>query len=464
MNTTLAPSQRKGEADAPGLPAIRETLPDYIYRRFFKAGILVVLTVGCTWGAVNLLEIGLAGSFLQMRLLPAIHAHAHAMVFGWVGLFVMGFAYQSFPRFKATSLWKPKLAAFTLYLMLAGILARIAAELLQAGPTALALGGFSAAAELAAVSLFILVIRRSASSSIEPRHAYERFLGAAMFWLWVQTALSHAFFFAKATATSRDELVVRIALIDGPLLSIQFLGFVAMMIAGVSLRMIPMAYGFPRPQHDRRGLIFWLMNGSLMLGVACYLAFFATRIPFFAVGLELAYVLTFAWALLLVRQLGIFSRPAASDRGLKFIRAAYSWLLVATAMLPLVPLYNALTDQAFSHAYMGAHRHALTVGFVSMMILGVSSRIVPMLAGLRSDEVSALWGPFLLLNVGNALRVSLQILTDFVPSVAYPWVGFTGFVEVAALFWWGLVMWRTMNLSSTTRARLFRAPAALETK
>ena len=452
----------RDQAAAPGPPAIREGLPDYIYQRFFKAGIFVVLTAGCTWGAVNLLEIGLAGSFLQMRLLPAIHAHAHAMVFGWVGLFVMGFAYQSFPRFKATSLWKPKLAAFTLYLMLAGILARIAAELLPS--VALPLGGFSAAVELTGVSLFILIIRRSGENAVEPPQVYERFLGAAMFWFWVQTALSHFFFFAKVTAANREELVLRIALIDGSLLTIQFLGFVAMMIAGVSLRMIPMAYGFARPKRDRRRLIFWLMNGSLVLGVASYLAFFTTRMPAFAIGLELAYILTFAWAVLLVRQLGIFSRPAATDRGLKFIRAAYSWLLFATAMLPLVPLYNALAGQAFSHAYMGAHRHALTVGFVSMMILGVSSRIVPMLAGLRDEEIGALWWPFLLFNIGNGLRVSLQILTDFVPAVAYPWVGFTGFLEVVALFWWGALMWRTMNLAKTTRARLFPAPVVRESQ
>lgn len=235
-----------------------------------------------------------------------------------------------------------------------------------------------------------------------------------------------------------------------------------MMIAGVSLRMILMAYGFRRPQRDRRRLIFWLMNGGLVLGVASYSALFITRLPVFAVSLELAYILAFAWAFLLVRQLGVFSNAATTDRGLKFIRAAYCWLLVAMAMLPLVPVYNALTGQVFSHAYMGAHRHALTVGFVSMMILGVSSRIVPMLAGLRDDEVGSLWAPFLLLNIGNALRVSLQILTDFIPWIAYPWVGFTGFIEVVGLFWWGVVMWRTMNLANTTLARLFRAPAALE--
>ena len=75
----------------------QETLQDYIYRRFFKAGVVVVLSVGCLWGAINLLQIAWGKSFLQLRLLPSIHAHAHAMVFGWVGMFVMGFAYQSFP-------------------------------------------------------------------------------------------------------------------------------------------------------------------------------------------------------------------------------------------------------------------------------------------------------------------------------------------------------------------------------
>ncbi|MGA2458866.1 MAG: hypothetical protein ABSF85_14955, partial [Terriglobales bacterium] len=88
----------------------KETLQDYIYRRFFKAGVAIVLTVGCLWGAINLLQIALGKSFLQLRLLSSIHAHAHAMIFGWVGMFVMGFAYQSFPRFKNTTLWRPGLA------------------------------------------------------------------------------------------------------------------------------------------------------------------------------------------------------------------------------------------------------------------------------------------------------------------------------------------------------------------
>src|SRR5579871_744599 len=138
----------------------QETLADFIYRRFFKAGIAIVLTLGGLWGAINLAQIALGKNFLQLHLLPAIHAHAHAMIFGWVGLFVMGFAYQSFPRFKNTTLWRPDLANASFYLMLAGIAARMAAELLQPRGVALFLGSFAAVVELGAISLFLLIIYR----------------------------------------------------------------------------------------------------------------------------------------------------------------------------------------------------------------------------------------------------------------------------------------------------------------
>ena len=107
---------------------------------------------------------------------------------------------------------------------------------------------------------------------------------------------------------------------------------------------------------------------------------------------------------------------------------------------------------------MGSHRHAFTVGFISMMILGVSSRVVPILAGIDSKRMNSLWAPFLLFNVGCAGRVLLQVLTDFAPNVAYPLVGVTGFIELTALLWWGIELWRTMNVAKTNRTKLLTAP------
>ncbi|HLK31957.1 MAG TPA: NnrS family protein [Terriglobales bacterium] len=439
----------------------QETLADFIYRRFFKAGIAIVLTLGGLWGAINLAQIALGKNFLQLHLLPAIHAHAHAMIFGWVGLFVMGFAYQSFPRFKNTTLWRPDLANASFYLMLAGIAARMAAELLQPRGVALFLGSFAAVVELGAISLFLLIIYRTARQSVEPHNPYEKFLLASFAWFFAQAIVSDVFFFAKATAATQSELIKRIALIDGPLRDIQVLGFAALVIAGVSQRFVPRVYGLAPPKRDRLSLVFALMNLSLVLDIFSYVAVLTTRNWHFAIGLELAYLMMPLWAALLARQLGVFGRPGNPDRSFKFIRAAYIWLLLATAMMPFFPLYGALTHQVFAHSYMGAQRHAITVGFISLMILGVSARVVPILAGVDARKLDQLWGVFLLINLGCAGRVGLQILTDFAPSMAYPLIGLTGFIEVLALAWWGVGLWRIMNLAQTRRPQMLTSPLVM---
>jgi hypothetical protein len=77
--------------------------------------------------------------------------------------------------------------------------------------------------------------------------------------------------------------------------------------------------------------------------------------------------------------------------------------------------------------------------------------VVPILAGIDGASLTALWGPFILINVGNTGRVLLQVLTDWFPKFAYSLVGFTGFIEVIALAWWGIHLWRVMNLAKTRR-------------
>ena len=448
------------EMDNPGQEshAYQETLADFIYRRFFKAGIAIVLTLGGLWGVIALLEISFRKELLQPALLPFIHAHGHAMIFGWVGLFVMGFAYQSFPRFKVTTLWRPRLANLTLYLMLCGILTRAAGDMLQHGAAALALGSVSVVAEVAAIALFILIIFKTSSQSISPHSPYEGLIMASLAWFLVQAIFSGFFFFAESTAATAGESVFRIALLDGPLRDMQLFGFAALIIAGVSQRFVPVVYGLGEAKHNYQRLIFWLINGSLVLDITSYLIFFVTGNPVAAFFLEISYLLMPLWAVLLVTQLGIFGRPSQLDRSWKFIRAAYVWLLISMAMMPLLIPYSNWTGEAFSHAFWGAERHAFTVGFVSMMILAVSSRVVPILAGVDSKQLSSLWGPFLLLNVGCAGRVGLQLLTDFAPHFAYSLIGITGIMELSAIAWWGVGLWQVMNLARTHRGRMMKVP------
>jgi len=141
-------------AVAPASPDVADT----IYRRFFLAGIAVVLTLGAVWGAYLLARIALARSFSAAGL-HEINAHGHAQIFGWVGLFVMGFAYQAFPRFKHTTLSHPYLAIVSWWLMIVGVVCRSVAEPLAAhqhwmGTVAIV----AAVIEVVAIALFVVVI------------------------------------------------------------------------------------------------------------------------------------------------------------------------------------------------------------------------------------------------------------------------------------------------------------------
>src|SRR5262249_23281390 len=113
------------------------------------------------------------------------------------------------------------------------------------------------------------------------------------------------------------------------------------------------------------------------------------------------------------------------------------------ALLPSLAPDGAATRLGFSHAYYGAVRHAITVGFISLMIMGVAARGVPTLNGVDGRRLPRPWGPFLLLNAGCSLRVFGQTLTDFT-ATAFPVAGVSGLLEVTALALWGAHLWSVM--------------------
>jgi hypothetical protein len=164
---------------------------------------------------------------------------------------------------------------------------------------------------------------------------------------------------------------------------------------------------------------------------------------------------------MLLRDWRIFSAAGERDRSLKFLRAAYVWLLASLAMLILLPVYlhsllpllapdSAAVQMGFSHAYYGAIRHAVTVGFISLMIVGVAAKVVPTLNGVDVRALSSLWGPFVLINAGCSLRVVSQTLTDLTP-VWFPIAGVSGLLEVVGLTLWGIHLWTIMSGKSRDR-------------
>jgi len=434
-------------------PQVAASFADFIYRPFFKAGIAIVLTLGAVWGAYLLLWIGFTGTFRAAGL-HEINAHGQAQIFGWVGLFVMGFAYQAFPRFKHTSLAYPRVAWASLILMLSGILGRsvcepLAGTLTGAGPVAVV----SSLVETVAVVLFIGVILATWRSSEKGLAHYDWYILSSLGWFLVQAIFETAYLAATLAATDREQLIKLVATWQGALRDVQIHGFALLMILGVSQRIFPNFYGLRAPN----GTVSLIALGCLNFAVAGEVT-----------GLVLMRVAGHAWAALwylsalllaatvvvLVASWRIFGRAAEPDRSLKFLRAAYVWLFVSLAMLVLLPEYQLVVlprispqseaaQLGFSHAYYGAIRHAITVGFVSLMIVGVAAKVVPTLNGVDVKRLPGLWLPFLLLNAGCAMRVTFQTLTDHT-AAAFPLAGVSGVLEVAGLALWGVHLWRVM--------------------
>ena len=425
------------------------SIADTIYRPFFLAGIITVLTLGCMWGAINLLTIGLKESFGGVNY-SWVLAHAHAMVFGFVGFFIMGFAYQAFPRFKHTSLWRPGLAFSALPLMVAGILLQTVAHLLS--PPSLSLEIFAATIQLVSVIIFGTAIIMTARLARKPE-AYDRFVYAALGWFLLAAVANPLIFKLFELAGSRQELLFNLATFNIPYRDVQLLGIAVVMILGVSLRLLPHAYGLREPSLRWQAFLFWGLNGSLLAGITLFVVGMAGGNHWLLVVQWLTTIVLLVIAVITPFQYRLFGAVPDNelDRGLKFIRAAHVWFIVATAMLVFTPIYNfgiympvTGSNVPFSHAFFGAYRHALTVGFIMMMIVGVSSKVVPTLSGVDVRRSRSLWPTFILLNLGNLIRVSFQIATDFSPS-AYRVMGISGFIEVVGLTLWGYELLANMR-------------------
>ncbi len=431
------------EENEPVVQEFRPSLADTIYRPFFIAGILTVMTVGCVWGAVNLLLIGLNMSFTSLDY-SWVLAHGHAMVFGFVGFFIMGYAYQAFPRFKHTELQKPGLAYSTLPVMAGGIILQIIAHLFAPHPAFLVLGIASGFLQTVAAGIFAAVLFLTIRQSQKPE-PYDRFVYAALCWFFMAALLNPVIFWLFENAATREEFLFRVSTLNIPYRDIQLFGIAVMMILGISIRFLPHAYGLRQPSAGWRAFLFYGVNGALLSSVITLPLIVGFGMRYLTALYAAATVTLLLAAIGSVFQFRLFGPvpPDESDRGLKFIRAAYSWFTLAMAMLVFTPVYNFFIYQPltgaeapFSHAYFGAFRHALTVGFIMMMIVGVSSKIVPTLCGVDMKNANSLMTVFVLLNAGNLMRISLQIASDFTP-VGFSFIGISGFIEVLGLLLWG---------------------------
>jgi hypothetical protein len=416
------------------LPQTSRSFPgDTPYRPFFIAGILVVLTVGAAWGAWLLWQIGVRGSFTGASLFR-VNAHGHAQVFGWVGLFVMGFGYQMFPAIWQRRLLAPGLVPYVFGAMVAGVVIRTVAMTEPGGPLPAVIGG--GALEVAAITTFVVQLGLTWRASLARHQPYLRFVATALVFFAVQAVVCVWHTVNTMIAVDRPALLWQVATYQAVLRDLQIHGFVLFMVLGVSIHVLPRFYGAPAVSARRARVAWSLLLAGVVGEVALFLLYRFTGHHALAAALLLPWILLAAGALTVATAFRPWRPFERADRSAKFVRLAYLWLAASFVLLLGFPLYRWATHIPFSHAYYGSIRHAITVGFASQMIMGIAAYVVPTLRRVPRDSLPALTGPFVLVNVGCFLRVTLQALTDVHPAF-FAVVGISGVLELAALGWWG---------------------------
>ena len=428
-------------------------LGNKIHQYFFISALVTIFTLGCMWGAINLLLIGKGESFHTIDY-SWVLAHGHAMVFGFVGLFIMGFSYRAVPYYKDTALWNSKLAYSTLPLMIIGILVQAFAHIISPKAPYLLLGIASGIIQIAAVVIFMIVIMRTIRNAPVKR-ASDGFASTAIGWFLIAAILNPIIFWLFESTATQEEFLFNVSSFNIPYRDIQTLGIAVVMILGVSLHVLPHEYGFREPSKGWKRFLLWGVNGAVLFGVISFTLGMTTGVHWWHAANGISYVVLLIAAIGTPIQFRLFNKvpEGKSDRSLKFIRAAYIWFIIAMLLLAFGPyymfgIYLPMTggDNPFSHAYFGAYRHALTVGFIMMMIVAMSSKMVPKFAGTDLRNTSSLWVVFILLNLGNTWRITSQIFTDFNPE-AFKLIGFSGFIELIALGLWGYELVRNMKKS-----------------
>src|SRR6185437_9852835 len=112
-----------------------------------------------------------------------------------------------------------------------------------------------------------------------------------------------------------------------------------------------------------------------------------------------------------------------------FIRLAYAWAVLSAGLA----IWASLTRD--SAGIWGASRHALTVGFVALMVFCIGQRVIPAFSGMRMLFSSKLMFVALaLLSTGCLLRVVAEILAyqRFV-ACAWSWLPISAVTELIAV-------------------------------
>jgi hypothetical protein len=395
-----------------------------VHRPFIAWALAFTLSLGAGWGALLLFEIGWHGRF---DAVPSSHvvAHGAAQLWGFIGLFVVGIALRYLPM--ATSGRRPGrafcrllLAAFLTGVVGGFVWSLAAREVSWVGP-------LSGGALVLAAALFLGFLLRQVAGKL--RATWARLISAAGVWmvLWAATTLVLRSRAAAEGPGAFGEPMRQL------LMELAIFGFCLNAIYGFGQKLLSGIVGSATPRGGAVEAAFWLHNAGVVLLAVDHTAEVALAGP---LGVAAAAAGAFCYAVGMGGFVRVRRRSPRPEVGLgvlgRYVQLAFFWLLAGLALLVAADLHWTVRGLTPPHAYLGAVRHALTVGFMTTLILGVAQRLLPILGHTLLPWPRLVVPTLLLIAAGNLLRVLTELATPL-GAAAFALMPFSAVLELAAL-------------------------------
>lgn len=387
---------------------------------FFVASLALALVPGATLGMLSLMKLTWPWGELERTW---VWTHGYAQVFGFLGLFVMGFAYHAVPRFVGAALQHVGLVSLSLGCQLAGALSIVAAFLAPFPPPAgRALWILGACALLTAALLFVTVLGSTVRARSAPRQSFERWMVAGAVWLTAASAT------AVAAAVLNDTTWHHVLWPAG------LYGFAGSWIFGAGRRLFGSSLGW-KPRWPRLELpVFALYQvGAVAWCVGAWPEEGPLRIMR-ALGAAALLVAVSGYAALIgwLRPGPSLGQDAEFRLYERWIHAGWFWLVIGLASGPGWSLSRVLRGELDSITMLDFSRHALGLGFATQMVMGIGGRFIPVFCTTRLWSPSAHHLAWWLLNVSLVIRgLQAPLAAGYSPQV-WPLLALSGPPAVAA--------------------------------
>jgi hypothetical protein len=404
--TAKKPSCHHADADKPYLP-------------YFLTAMAIMLVGGIGWGSALLIKLIQAGKYTGLSL-HEMNAHGHAMLSGFIQLFIIGFAYQAFPRLLGHPLVKPRWCRPILAIFVVGLLTSVVGQLLNGSRAAPAMVLVGDSLELLALLGFAGQLAATFRQGKPKIEAHLAFIGAAIFFMVVSAGFAAWLHFVTLTAESRMEVVYYVSTYQPALRYLQLHGITLLMILGVGHRLLTNFYAFKRTSNRWMFVSLAILVASVLAEAGLFIAFRTTGEHWLAAFLLLPWLGLIAGSMIVAWRWRLWRRPrdqqGRTDRMGRFVQASFAWLAVSLLMTIALPFWSRAIGTYFSHDFYGATRQAFVFGFATLMIIAFTLRIVPTLNSIVPTRLKPMRATFWCLNIGCATHIAGQVVGEIVPA------------------------------------------------